>query len=571
MSSQYTTEPPATATVLLHTTAGPLTISLFAQQTPLTCRNFIQLCLDGYYDNNIFHRISPGFVIQTGDPTGTGEGGQSIYEDREFEKLDADWAKIMRTDEGEPIKFGDEIHSRLKFNRRGLVGMAKGTGEGGGYGSQFFITLGDCRPQLDGNCTMFGRIEGDGIYNVVKIAEAELIEGSERPMYPEKILRVEIIDMPKQDAWQKIKKRDRVAARTVEKSQSKKKPLKKKGGKALLSFGGEEGDEDTSVVRPKKAKFNTALIDSTAEANGRSGTNESTRTKTAINALQTGDSTSPIPPPKRKASPPQAAISPEPKRRKPSFHDSVTQLPIRNPESPSRSPTPDSPPARRRSSASKQKTASDLQSEINALKASMRRSDAPITDNSNKKKSALEALIPATSIRGRRRPRPGDTNEKDKTKGLSVLDAFKARLESASTTSSTTKRPTVVKKSTSNTQSPPADDEEAHLCDLHFIANCLSCFPLESTNPNTNQEILESETDDRSALLTHALTFAKDRLGKDLNWKKKNEEELVVIDPREREKELGLKGKKDRDKGKGKGREWDRDRDRESDTRRKVA
>ena len=72
--------------------------------------------------------------------------------------------------------FGDEIHSRLRFGRRGLVGMAKGTGGGGGYGSQFFITLGDCRAELDGKCTMFGRVEGDGIYNVVKIAEGELVD-----------------------------------------------------------------------------------------------------------------------------------------------------------------------------------------------------------------------------------------------------------------------------------------------------------------------------------------------------------------------------------------------------------
>ena len=124
----------------------------------------------------------------------------------------------------------------MKFNRRGMVGMAKGTGVGG-YGSQFFITLGDCRAELDGKCTMFGRVEGDGIYNVVKIAETDLIEGSERPMYPEKILKAEIVELPKGDAWQKMRRRIKVAERVVEA------PVKKKVPKKLI------GEEKRAVGR----------------------------------------------------------------------------------------------------------------------------------------------------------------------------------------------------------------------------------------------------------------------------------------------------------------------------------
>ena len=145
MSSHYNTEPPATGSVRLHTTAGPLDISLFAKQTPLTCRNFLQHILDGYYDSTPFHRVVPGFVIQGGDPTGTGDGGQNIYDDREFER-------DPKT--GDKVIFGDELHSRLKFNRRGLLGMAKM--DESTYGSQFFVTLGDARAQLEGKCTMFG-------------------------------------------------------------------------------------------------------------------------------------------------------------------------------------------------------------------------------------------------------------------------------------------------------------------------------------------------------------------------------------------------------------------------------
>ena len=54
-------------------------MELWAKETPKACRNFIQLCMEGYYDNTLFHRIVKGFIAQGGDPTGTGEGGESIY------------------------------------------------------------------------------------------------------------------------------------------------------------------------------------------------------------------------------------------------------------------------------------------------------------------------------------------------------------------------------------------------------------------------------------------------------------------------------------------------------------
>ncbi|KIX92466.1 uncharacterized protein Z520_11786 [Fonsecaea multimorphosa CBS 102226] len=564
MSSHYTTEPPPTASVLLHTTAGPLTISLFANQTPLTCRNFLQHVLDEDYNNNIFHRVSPGFVIQTGDPTGTGEGGQNIYEDREFERYDEDWARVMGREEGEKVAFGDEIHSRLRFNRRGLVGMAKGTGDGAGYGSQFFITLGDCRAELDGKCTMFGRVEGDGIYNVVKIAEGELLEGSERPMYPEKILRVEIIEMPKGDAWQKMRKRIKVAERTVE-APTKKKAPKKKGGKTLLSFAGDEGEDDAGAVavRPKKAKFNPALIDSEDAPESKPRTNGTAPKPSSIEKSQQRPP-SPTVPQKRKASVSVSTKSPSPvHRRKPSFHDPLAQLPLRDPESPSRSPTPEEQPSGSKTSA--------LEAEIAALKASMRRNIDNNANGSIAKKSALESLIPATSTRGRKRPRPGESNARDEAQALKMLNAFKARLDSADAQGRAQSSKTANGHKDHNSSSTPSelvaappplpktdddDQEEATLCDLHFIANCQSCSKWDDP---TNAEAEESEDD--SQWMSHSLSFAKDRLGKDLNWRKKNEEELVVIDPREKEKELKLERRRerdkdrDRDKGKGKGKE----------------
>lgn len=64
--------------MILHTTSGDIEIELWGKEAPRATRNFIQLCLEGYYDNTIFHRIIPDFLVQGGDPTGTGQGNTSI-------------------------------------------------------------------------------------------------------------------------------------------------------------------------------------------------------------------------------------------------------------------------------------------------------------------------------------------------------------------------------------------------------------------------------------------------------------------------------------------------------------
>ncbi|XP_065306230.1 spliceosome-associated protein CWC27 homolog isoform X2 [Dermacentor albipictus] len=122
-----------TSKVLLVTSVGDIEVELWSKEAPRACRNFVQLCLEGYYDGTIFHRIVKGFIVQGGDPTGTGNGGESIY--------------------GAPFK--DEFHSRLRFVRRGLVAMASGGADDNG--SQFFFTLGSC-PDLQNKHTIFGKV-----------------------------------------------------------------------------------------------------------------------------------------------------------------------------------------------------------------------------------------------------------------------------------------------------------------------------------------------------------------------------------------------------------------------------
>lgn len=74
MSSIYVSEPPTKGKVIVQTTYGPLDIELWPKEAPKAVRNFVQLCLEGYYDHAIFHRIINSFLVQTGDPTGTGKG-----------------------------------------------------------------------------------------------------------------------------------------------------------------------------------------------------------------------------------------------------------------------------------------------------------------------------------------------------------------------------------------------------------------------------------------------------------------------------------------------------------------
>ncbi|KAJ3044921.1 heme binding [Rhizophlyctis rosea] len=148
-------EPPASSgSVVLETTAGRVTIELYWNHCKKTCENFYQLAKRGYYNGTKFHRIIADFMIQGGDPTGTGRGGQSIY--------------------GQ--KFADEIHPELKHTGAGILSMANSGPNTNG--SQFFITLAPT-PWLDGKHTIFGRVSSG--MNVVKRIGLVPTDGSDRP------------------------------------------------------------------------------------------------------------------------------------------------------------------------------------------------------------------------------------------------------------------------------------------------------------------------------------------------------------------------------------------------------
>ncbi|EEB05585.1 cyclophilin family peptidyl-prolyl cis-trans isomerase Cyp7 [Schizosaccharomyces japonicus yFS275] len=226
MTSVTNIEPFATGRVVLKTTRGDIQLELWCTETPKACRNFIQLCMEGYYDGTIIHRIVPNYIIQGGDPTGTGQGGESIY-DKPF-----------------PV----ETHPRLRFTRRGLVAMANADGEGNG--SQFFITL-NATPELAGKHTLFARVVGDTIYNVVRISELEL-DATERPVYPPKIVETQVIENPFTDIQPRTNRDERQRVLQEQRERQKKQEraaLLKKGtrNKTFLSFG-----DEVEIPLPKK-------------------------------------------------------------------------------------------------------------------------------------------------------------------------------------------------------------------------------------------------------------------------------------------------------------------------------
>jgi cyclophilin family peptidyl-prolyl cis-trans isomerase len=147
----------------LHTNAGPIKVRFFDEDAPKTVENFRKLAGEGFYDGLIFHRVISDFMIQGGDPEGTGTGGPGYT-------------------------FEDEINQHKIV--RGALAMANAGPNTNG--SQFFIVTADAAPWLDGKHTVFGDvIEG--------MDAVDAIEGTEtgpgdRPIEPQVIERVELSD-----------------------------------------------------------------------------------------------------------------------------------------------------------------------------------------------------------------------------------------------------------------------------------------------------------------------------------------------------------------------------------------
>jgi len=147
----------------MHTNHGAIAVELFDEDAPKTVDNFLKLVRDGFYDGVIFHRVIPDFMIQGGDPTGTGTGGPGY-------------------------SFEDEINDHKV--ERGALAMANAGPDTNGC--QFFVVTTQAAPWLDGKHTVFGRVT-DGMDVVDEISEVET-GANDKPREAVTIDRVELGD-----------------------------------------------------------------------------------------------------------------------------------------------------------------------------------------------------------------------------------------------------------------------------------------------------------------------------------------------------------------------------------------
>ena len=141
--------------VVLQTSQGDITLELYPKAAPKAVKNFIELSKKGYYDNLIFHRVIKDFMIQGGDPTGTGRGGESIY------------GKV----------FDNEYAPNVVFDKAGILAMANAGPNTNG--SQFFITT-KVTPWLNGSYTIFGKVTKG--FDVVQKIENTKVGRGDRPI-----------------------------------------------------------------------------------------------------------------------------------------------------------------------------------------------------------------------------------------------------------------------------------------------------------------------------------------------------------------------------------------------------
>lgn len=149
-------------TVVLETNQGAIEIRLMPEVAPKACENFEKLVEKGYYNGIIFHRVIKGFMIQGGDPTGTGMGGESIW----------------------GVSFGDEVAPGVKFDSPGIVAMANAGPNTNG--SQFFITTAKT-PWLNMRHTIFGEVISG--YEAVQAIEKAATNASDKPTKEQKIIK----------------------------------------------------------------------------------------------------------------------------------------------------------------------------------------------------------------------------------------------------------------------------------------------------------------------------------------------------------------------------------------------
>lgn len=439
-------EPPTTAKVVLETSKGPLEIELWAKETPLASRNFLQRCAENYYTGTKFHRVLRGFMAQ----------GGAGFRDQATDSF-----------------FADEFHSRLKFTggnqrARGILGCANVAGQKNSNGSQFFITLGS-GPQtqaLNGKSTVFGRVVGDSIYNLAKIeSDGEILEDGETPLYPVEIKGARILVPYFQDL---VYPEEKSAAQlqiangeAAGKSGLVKKRPKK--AKVKLSYDDDDqeneddGDGETSARLAKRRRFkmksahevmnDKSLVLQSAEPVKDVPTSKTeTKPKDVFNNLPRQGSTA--------ATPSAKSPSPSPIPTPVSVSEAVVDL---IPQSKSRA---------------NPKTAQELDQEFELLKSSLKHNSTDTTTGAEKslpKQSTLslveqerDAYLQKQPLRSTYTKKKGKNNDKREAQTLALLSKFTSKLAATTPGSSESKPARSRHTQPSNNNDDKDNGDESH-------------------------------------------------------------------------------------------------------------
>lgn len=280
MSQVYSTEPQTTGRVIFETTHGPLEVQLWCRECPATTKFFLQLCLDGFYDNVIFHRIVPNFLIQTGvlrqGSSSSSSSSSSKQTDSTINMEDMEeYRKHFHAHEALDRR-SYEVNSRIKFNHRGQVAMALDIEDDHDLAvmqPQFFITL-DEASHLDGKHVVFGTVSGPTVFNALRIGRTDVSDETFQPVDlsdAPKVERVKIMENPIHTSivpsssssssiiipWNFKNKSNRGSESDKVKKLKRK---KRKGVKNLnvLSFGN-EFEEDQATTLTKNAPATTGM------------------------------------------------------------------------------------------------------------------------------------------------------------------------------------------------------------------------------------------------------------------------------------------------------------------------
>ncbi|KAJ3305831.1 Peptidyl-prolyl isomerase cwc27 [Kappamyces sp. JEL0829] len=429
MSSSYQAFPATKGKVILKTSGGDLEIELWPKECPKACRNFVQLCA--------------GAGLMCREP------------------------------------FGNEFHSRLKFSTRGLLAMAN-TGVPNSNRSQFFFTL-DAAPALNGKNTIFGKIVGNTIFNLLKLGELET-DKEDKPIYDARILSSTVLSNPFDD----IEPRTTPAEKAALKKQEEQKRLelerasKPKGQKnlSLLSFGMDAAaHEKESQDLPK-----TKIKSSHDALHGTAGLSK----EVAVDVSQLPAKPAPDSK-KRKVAETERNDSDEERRFEEKMREKVL--------------------AKHGNAGSSKQALEDqikkLQGEIKQIGAPKAAAKAEVkVEKGSVARMRKEYLSSGRAIQALRKDAKGDVEAK--------LKGFERELKQASASKPKTEPPHKGKKN---------QDEEAWECSLHFIKNCSSC------RANFGQE----ESDDDDGWMNASLKFEK-AVG--ANVFEPKIDDYTVLDPR---------------------------------------